>query len=92
MATKEIRPFALNIVKKLGYDIKCDTEPTPVCDHFPFQVRGATPVVWLMGNLSIFYHTAKDDPETIDYDKLKSLLDIEGQIAYELANQKQLPL
>jgi len=91
MATKEIRPFALNIVKESGYDVKCNIEPTPVCDHVPFQIRGAIPVVWLLGNLSIYYHTAKDDPETLDYDKLKSLLDIEGQIAYELATQKQLP-
>ncbi|MBI3931133.1 MAG: M28 family peptidase [Chloroflexi bacterium] len=89
--TKEIRAFALNVVEQLGYEVKYGAEPMPVSDHVPFQVKGAIPVVWLMGNLGIFYHTAGDNPETLDYDKLKSLLDIEGQIAYELATRKHLP-
>jgi len=91
MATKNIRTFALNIVKELGYDVKCDAEPPPLSDHLPFQLRGI-PVVWFWGgNLSVFYHTAKDDPETLDYEKLKSVADIAGEIAYKVATQKQLP-
>lgn len=92
-ATKEVRAFALNIVKDLGYDVKCEADPPPVSDHVPFQLKGV-PVVWPSwprGLIGIFYHTAKDDPETLDYDKAKSWTDMEGEIAYRIATQKQLP-
>lgn len=91
MATEDVRPFALKVVQELGYDAKCDAEPAPLSDHLPFQLKGV-PAVWFWGgNLSIFYHTAQDDPETLDYGKLKSVADIAGEIAYRVSNQKELP-
>ncbi len=91
MTTTEIRPFALNIVRKLGKDVKHDAEPRPTSDQYPFQIKGV-PAVWLCGeSLSVYYHTAKDDPEILAYDKLKLLADIQGEIAYQLATQERLP-
>ena len=91
MATENIRAFTLNIIKELGYEVTYGAEPAPLSDHVAFQLKGV-PAVWFWGgNLSIFYHTAKDDPETLDYGKLKSVVDIAGEIAYKIATQKQLP-
>lgn len=91
MATENIRAFTLNIIKELGYEVTYGAEPAPLSDHVAFQLKGV-PAVWFWGgNLSIFYHTAKDDPETLDYGKLKSVVDIAGEIVYKIANQKQLP-
>ena len=87
-ATNELRNFVSNVVKELGHDIKCEADPQPFSDNFPFQSKGV-PAIWLQGeNRSIFFHTAKDDPETIDYDKLKLWADINGEIAYRVANEK----
>jgi len=94
--TKEIHAFALDIVQQLGHnvvDVKFDAnaEPGPRSDNLPFQLKGV-PTAWPHGeDKSIFFHTAKDDPETLDYDKLKSLLDIDKEIAYRIATQRQLP-
>ena len=90
-ATKEVRPLASKVVQELGYDIKCEADPQPFSDNFPFQSKGV-PAVWLQGeDRSIFFHTAKDDPETLDYDKLKLWADINGEIAYRIATDKVLP-
>src|SRR5665811_1954487 len=71
MATEDIRSFAFNVAKEAGYDVKCEIDPLPLSDHVPFQAHGV-PTAWLWGGaLSMFYHTAKDDPETLDYDKCK---------------------
>lgn len=60
-------------------------------DHAPFQEKGV-PCVWLAGGiLTIFYHTSKDDPELLSYDRLKLFSDIDGEIAYRIATDKSLP-
>jgi len=90
MATEDVRGFAMKVVGELGYDVKCNAEPAPLSDHLPFQLKGV-PAVWFWGgNLSIFYHTAKDNLETLDYGKLKSVADIAGEIAYRISTQKEL--
>ena len=92
MTTAEIGPFASEIVKELGYDdAKCAVELRPGGDHAPFQNKGV-PCLWLAGGtLTIFYHTSKDDPELLSYDRLKLFSDINGEIARRLATDKSLP-
>ena len=89
-SSEEIRTFVMDIVKQLGHEIEYDAMHGPVSDNVHFQSKGV-PSVWLKGERSIFIHTAKDDPETLDYDKLKLLSDINGEVIYRIATQKQLP-
>ena len=91
MATEDIRSFAFNVAKEAGYDVKCEIDPLPLSDHVPFQAHGV-PTAWLWGGaLSMFYHTAKDDPETLDYDKCKQLADVNGELVYKIATEEVLP-
>ena len=92
-STEEIRNFASGIARELGHDVKefnLGVKPGPISDCLPFQNRGV-PAIWLIGEKTIFFHTAGDNPETLDYDKLKLLADIDGEIAYRIATQEQLP-
>ena len=90
-STKEIRAYVANIVQELGHNIKGDVDPLlAFSDNLHFQMKGV-PAVWLKGNQGIFHHTAGDDQETLDHDKLKWLADIDGEIIYRIATQKRLP-
>lgn len=86
--------FALDIIKELGHDVrdvKFDATPGPISDSLPFQRKGV-PALWLRGeNKPIFFHTARDDPQTLDYNKLKRLLDANAEIIRRVATQKELP-
>lgn len=44
--------------------------PMPASDHWPFYSKAGIPVVFPFGRIPPEMHTAKDDPETINYDGL----------------------
>ncbi len=91
--TSEARPFALTVMKELGHrftEHELGARPGPVADYEPFKAQGV-PVIWVNGEKPIYFHTAGDDPETLDYDKLKTLTDINREIICRLAAQPAFP-
>jgi hypothetical protein len=91
--TKEARPFAIAVMNELGHhftDRELGARPGPIADYEPFKAQGV-PVIWVNGEKPIYFHTAGDDPETLDYDRLKILTDINREIIYRLATSPTFP-
>jgi hypothetical protein len=91
--TKEARSFVLAVMSELGHHFtehELGARPGPIADYEPFKAQGV-PVIWVNGEKPIYFHTAKDDPETLDYDRLKILTDINMEIIYRLANVPSFP-
>ncbi len=91
--TKEARSFVFEVMNELGHHFaehELGAKPGPVADYEPFKDQGV-PVIWVSGEKPIYFHTAKDDPETLDYDRLKILTDINREIIYCLATQPTFP-
>jgi Zn-dependent M28 family amino/carboxypeptidase len=91
--TKEARPFAIAVMNELGHhftDRELGARPGPIADYEPFKAQGV-PVIWVNGEKPIYFHTAGDDPETLDYDRLKILTDINREIIHRLATSPTFP-
>jgi Zn-dependent M28 family amino/carboxypeptidase len=59
-------------------------------DHWPFLQHGI-PALWLHTGLHPDYHTERDRPEKINYEKLEKVARLAYQMTSELANQPGRP-
>ena len=59
-------------------------------DHWPFLNRGV-PGVWFHTGLHPDYHTERDRPERINYDKMEKIARLIHQTSWDLANQDARP-
>jgi hypothetical protein len=59
-------------------------------DHWPFLNRGV-PGVWFHTGLHPDYHTERDRPERINYDKMEKIARLVHQMSWDLANQDARP-
>lgn len=92
-ASREAREFALTTIQKLGYPVierALGQKPGPVADYEPFLNNGV-PVIFITGEKPIYFHTARDDPETLDYGKLKDLADINAELVLKMVKSKGFP-
>jgi hypothetical protein len=59
-------------------------------DHWPFLNRGV-PGVWFHTGLHPDYHTERDRPERINYDKMEKIARLIHQMSWDLASQDARP-
>ena len=59
-------------------------------DHWPFLNHGV-PGVWFHTGLHPDYHTERDRPEKINYDKMEKIARLIHQMSWDLANQPGRP-
>jgi Zn-dependent M28 family amino/carboxypeptidase len=59
-------------------------------DHWPFLQRGV-PAVWFHTGLHPDYHTALDDADRIEYEKMQRIVKLVHQSSWNLANAPERP-
>jgi Zn-dependent M28 family amino/carboxypeptidase len=60
-------------------------------DHWPFLQRGV-PAVWFHTGLHPDYHTAEDDAESINYEKMTRIVRLVHQTSWDVANAPAKPV
>ncbi len=86
-ADKANAPFGLEL--KYRYDNNI-SQLMRRSDHWPFLNRGV-PSLWFHTGLHPDYHTERDRPERVNYDKMERIVRMIHQMSWDLANQDGRP-
>ena len=62
-----------------------DRPPMPASDHWPFFSEAGIPVFFPFGGVNKFMHTAEDDPETINYEDMLTIVKLLYEVAWRLS-------
>jgi hypothetical protein len=65
--------------------------PLPASDHWAFYGEAGIPIVFPWGGSNELYHTAKDDPETINYEDMVPVVKMLYEFSWRLSNDSGWP-
>jgi hypothetical protein len=88
-AVAERANAAIGLTLRLRYDNNA-SQLMRRSDHWPFLQHGV-PALWLHTGLHPDYHTERDTPEKVNYDKLEKIARLAYQMTWDLANQAERP-
>lgn len=88
-AVAERANAAVGLTLRLRYDNNA-SQLMRRSDHWPFLQHGV-PALWLHTGLHPDYHTERDTPEKVNYEKLEKIARLAYQMTWDLANQAERP-
>jgi hypothetical protein len=88
-AVAERANAAVGLTLRLRYDNNA-SQLMRRSDHWPFLQHGV-PALWLHTGLHPDYHTERDTPDKVNYEKLEKIARLAYQMTWDLATQAERP-
>ncbi len=68
-----------------------DRPPMPASDHWAFYGEAGVPIIFPWGGSNNLYHTTQDDPETINYEDMLTVVKMLYTFSWQLSNDPGKP-